>query len=357
MAVNGAVLGSIRGVLMPATAQVNSRLASTYLPSISGNAAALTALAAAPQTIASPVGVTYRNVRPFSAPVAQAATFVGLIYLTILSFNITMAGHGMRLATGLNRKLKFTSYAMMRILVPMCFYVPIAVMFSLINIPFKLPFDGMGLGYGAGFMLWLCVTWLGMVVLGLGTEAFITLVGAPFIGFALLLWILVNVSVAALPLELQGESANHVSTPRRGGLCQRLPLDLAILPWIALMVKRIRLTKPLLTVGLYKYGHAMPFHNLKNACQSTWMRVSCTSSLTPFLLPDLLIIFNAGDKKDLFLYTGVLGAWIVLLVLTIPIWLWLERRRDERAAHSAAMAKEASHASTPKDEETLEANP
>lgn len=272
MAVNGQVLGSIRSILTSATAQLNARLASDYLPTISGNAAAIAALAAAPQTIASPIGVTYFNARPFSAPVAQAATFVGLIYACILTFNITMAGNGMRMATGLNKKLKFSSYAMMRIFVPLVFYIPLAIMFSLINVPFQLPFKGMGLTYGGGFMTWACITYLGMVVLGLGTEAFLSLVGPPFIGFALLLWILVNVSVAALPFELQ--------------------------------------------VGLYKYGYAMPFHNLKNAY--------------------LLIIFNAGKRSDLGIYCGILAAWVVLLVLTIPIWLWIERRRDERAARSKA---------------------
>jgi hypothetical protein len=202
--VDGIVLNSARGVLTTAMAQINTALAAQYLRANSANSAALTAIATnAPQTISGPVASSYINLRPWNHSVAIAPTYVGLIYAMILAFNVTMANFAMR--QGIQRKLRFKSLVMMRIFVPMTSYIFISLMFSLLNVPFKLPFGGMGLTsdpYGAGFMIWWCFTFLGMSVLGLCTEAFISLVGPPFIGFALVAFIILNVSVANTPPEL-----------------------------------------------------------------------------------------------------------------------------------------------------------
>jgi hypothetical protein len=47
-------------------------------------------LSAAPNTVLSPANYTIVNVRPFDVPVATAVDFVGLVYLLILTFVISV---------------------------------------------------------------------------------------------------------------------------------------------------------------------------------------------------------------------------------------------------------------------------
>lgn len=270
--VDGIVLNAVRGVMTPVLAEINAAVVAQFLAANSGNAAALTAIAtSAPQTISGPVSFSYINLRPWKDSVAIAPTFVGLIYAMILAFNVTMANFGLR--QGLQRKLRYRSLVMMRIFVPMVAYIVISCMFSMINIPFKLPFGGMGLTrdpYGAGFMIWWCFTFLGMSVLGLCTEIFLSLVGPQFIGFALVFFIIINVSVANVPIELQ--------------------------------------------VSLFKYGYSMPFYNLRQSY--------------------ITIIYNTGKHIILLKYMGILLAWLAVIFLTFPIWIWMERRQAQKAPAS-----------------------
>ncbi|RXK34694.1 hypothetical protein M231_08046 [Tremella mesenterica] len=87
----------------------------------------------------------------------------------------------------------------------------------MISLPFKAHF-GAHFTYAGGFFLWAWTLFLGMASVGLATEFAITIMGPRFISFFLIPWILVNVSVATLPHDLQ--------------------------PWI------------------YRYGVAMPFYNV-----------------------------------------------------------------------------------------------
>lgn len=61
-----------------------------------GNATAMTLLAQAPSTVSSPVSFTLINLRPYNQPVAAAITLVGLIYMLIFAFIITMSGNAAR---------------------------------------------------------------------------------------------------------------------------------------------------------------------------------------------------------------------------------------------------------------------
>lgn len=272
-AVDGPILGSIRGVLTPSLARINAQSTATWLSANSGNVNILNALASqAPQTLAGGIASSYINLRPWDEPVSIAPTFVGLIYAMILAFNITMGNFGMR--QGIQRKLRFRSFVLMRLLVPIPAYFVLSCMFSMINLPFKLGFGGLGYGYGAGFMIWWCFTFLGMCVLGLWTEAALSLVGPQFIGFALVFIIIINVSVANLPIELQ--------------------------------------------VSLFKYGYAMPFYNLRQAY--------------------VAIIYNTGRHIELLKYMGILLAWLVVLFVTIPLWVWIERKKERSAANAARTA-------------------
>lgn len=200
--VDGLILGATRGLLNIIVPMVERTSSTQWLSANAANAAAINGVVTnAPQALFNPLGVSYVNLRPWNQPVAIAPTFVGLIYAMILAFNVTMGNFGMRQA--IQRKLRLRSYMLMRITVPICAYLFLSCMFSLINIPFKLSFGGMGLGYGAGFMTWWCFTFLGMCVLGLATEAVITLVGPQFVAFFLILFIIINVAVANVPIEVQ----------------------------------------------------------------------------------------------------------------------------------------------------------
>ncbi|WFC99521.1 hypothetical protein MYAM1_002266, partial [Malassezia yamatoensis] len=210
------VLSPTQTTLLKAIASLNARLTGNFVSASVSNQGALTAAARAPQTLGNPVGLTVREIRPWDVPVAIAPTFVGLIYLVILTFQITMASFGAR--QPIQKFLRLRSIIAMRIFTPALAYIPISLMYTLLNIPFKLPYDAT-FPYGGGVMVWWCVSYTGMLVLGLAMESMVTIVGVKFIGIFLIFFIVTNVSVANFPPEL--------------------------------------------SPSFYKYGYAMPFYNLR----------------------------------------------------------------------------------------------
>lgn len=89
--------------------------------------------------------------------------------------------------------MKTSSYIMYRLAVPVLLYLPISLLFTMVNLPFRVHFDA-HYTYAGGFFLWWFSSYLGMCALGLATEFAITIVGPKFIGFFLVAWIIVNVS-------------------------------------------------------------------------------------------------------------------------------------------------------------------
>lgn len=53
-------------------------------------------LGQAPGTIANGISYSLNNLRPYNQPVANAITLVGLIYMLIFAFIITMMNNGAR---------------------------------------------------------------------------------------------------------------------------------------------------------------------------------------------------------------------------------------------------------------------
>lgn len=68
----------------------------TSLQANAGNAQAITAIASAPGTISNSISYRLFNLRPYNQPVATAITLVGLIYMLIFAFVITMTGNAVR---------------------------------------------------------------------------------------------------------------------------------------------------------------------------------------------------------------------------------------------------------------------
>jgi hypothetical protein len=258
------VLAPATATLNKALAQLSSQLAKQYLSSIATNQTAINNLANAPQTIANPIIAVNRDLRPYDVPVAIAVLVVGLIYLCILAFNATMANFGGR--QGLQPFLRYRSLVAMRIIAPLVCYFFMSLMISLLNIPFNVPF-GRTFSYGAGFMTWWAATFVGMCVLGLVTECAISLVGPRFIGFALVFWIIINVSVANLPIEL--------------------------------------------SPSFYQYGYSMPFYNIRQIY--------------------IKIIFDVGQRVEMLKYFGILWAWLAVILITFPVWIHLEQRSAQKA--------------------------
>ncbi|TRM69268.1 hypothetical protein BD626DRAFT_391845 [Schizophyllum amplum] len=179
-------------------------------------------LSNAPQLITQPLSFTLDNLRPFDVPVASAVTFVGLIYLLILSFFVVMIGGGAREASGLERKLTTKSLIYVRMVTSAVAYLILSLFYSLLSRAFQLPFDRK---YGsAGFVLFWMISFVGMLCLGLSLEAMITILTIRFMPFFMILWIITNVSVCFMPIE--------------------------VLP------------------KFYHYGYAMPFYNVSHTVRS-----------------------------------------------------------------------------------------
>lgn len=89
-AVNGYLVPYIQQELGAIVAQASAASAAQYLASVAGNTTAINLLAQAPTTISNSVWYTLVNLRPDTQPVAGAILLVGLIYLLIFAFVITL---------------------------------------------------------------------------------------------------------------------------------------------------------------------------------------------------------------------------------------------------------------------------
>ncbi|KAJ7651278.1 hypothetical protein FB45DRAFT_974640 [Roridomyces roridus] len=98
-----------------ATAQLDAithQFALQFIANLSSSANTATLLSSAPQLVARPIYYTVANLRPSDAPVASAVTFVGLIYLVILSFFVVMLAATAREASGFEARLSLGGLAL-----------------------------------------------------------------------------------------------------------------------------------------------------------------------------------------------------------------------------------------------------
>ena len=244
--------------------KLSGQMVEKFLRSAADNADAIQTALRAPQTLSNSVGVRKEDIRPWDKPVAMAPTFVGLIYMVIIALNVVLASSAVRPVIA--RFLRFRSYVILRILTTVLAAIPLSLMLTLLNIPFDLPF-GKTFPYGGGFMVTWAATFQALSLFGLVLESVVTLITPRFIGVFLIFFIVTNVSVANLPPEL--------------------------------------------SPSFYKYGYAMPFHNLR--------------------LIYLIVFFNSGKHIHILKYFGILWAWFALIGLTYPFFLYWDYRRNRRA--------------------------
>ncbi|KAG9047508.1 hypothetical protein FS837_002093 [Tulasnella sp. UAMH 9824] len=267
IAANSFIVPYTNTLLQSTLSAFNAKTNAQYFTSLANGAEktrqeAAVAISQAPQTVSQPFGYQAVNLRPYTKTASQAVLLVGQIYIIILGFIITMT-HDFARGT-ISPFLRFTSYARMRVLVPLVIYIPLSFSYAMVNLPFKITFDAK-YSYAGGFFLFWVFVYLGMAALGLATEAMITLLTPRFIAYFLIALIISNVSVASVPIVLQP--------------------------------------------SFYRYGYGFPVFNLSQAVRT--------------------IIFNTKDRLGL--NAGVLLAWVVLSMITVPLFTWLMRRKDEQA--------------------------
>ncbi|KAJ7651154.1 hypothetical protein FB45DRAFT_31982 [Roridomyces roridus] len=186
-----------------ATAQLDAithHFALQFIANLSTSANTATLLSSAPQLVARPIYYTVANLRPFDVPVASAVTFVGLIYLVILSFFVVMLAATAREASGFETRLSLGSIIRLRLTTSAVAYFFIALIYTLLSRAFQLPFDRR---FGsAGFVIFWMLNWLGMLACGLALEAMLTLLTQRFVPFFLILWIISNVSTSVFPIQV-----------------------------------------------------------------------------------------------------------------------------------------------------------
>ncbi len=171
------------------------------------SASAFSSLASsAPQAISKPLSFTLINLAPFDIPVASAITFVGLIYLLILSFFVVNIGLAAREASGIEKKLTTTSLVRVRLLSVFIAYFFISLFYSLLSLAFQVDFSRKYVSYPviafhesdqissrfghSGFLVFWMVNFVGMLSVGLALEAMITLLTIRFVPFFMILWII-----------------------------------------------------------------------------------------------------------------------------------------------------------------------
>ncbi|CAK5268026.1 unnamed protein product [Mycena citricolor] len=201
---------------------LTQRMARQMANNLTRNGNINTILTSAPQLVTDPVGYTVDNVIPFDIPVATAVTFVGLIYLLILSFFVVVMSAGARTAAGYEQTLKLRSIVLLRFASSFVSYFFISLFYTLLSRAFQVSYSR---HFGqAGFVIFWFLNWMSMCATGLALEAMITLLTIQFIPFFLLLWIISNVSTCVFPIE--------------------------ILPHV------------------YRYGYAWPFYNVEKAVRA-----------------------------------------------------------------------------------------
>ncbi|KAH6912230.1 hypothetical protein BKA70DRAFT_829109 [Coprinopsis sp. MPI-PUGE-AT-0042] len=274
---------AFRNFVLPQTVaaldSVTASFAIQLAQQVSTNGNIATILSTSPQTIVQPVYYTINNLLPFHQPVATASTFVGLIYLLILSFFVVvsspialicpekysdeqMTGYAARQSSGLDKNLRLRSLIMLRLASSFGAYFVISLFYSLLNETFGLTTSAT-FGRANGFMILWMLNWIGMLSVGLALESVITLATPRYIPFVMVFWIIVNNSVCMNAIEL-------------------MP-------------------------AVYKYGYGSPFYNISRGIRT----------------------ITLGTKNDVGLNFGVLLVWVLVSSVTMPLFQWYVRRKGE----------------------------
>ncbi|KXN90895.1 Nitrosoguanidine resistance protein SNG1 [Leucoagaricus sp. SymC.cos] len=222
-----------RSMIVPSTQQsltiISSQFAMQLARNLSLSPVIQEVMTTSPQTLVMPISFNLYNLQPFNQPLATLVVFVGLIFVIILSFFVVvkkMISNAAREASGLTRLLRLRSLITVRLVSAFVAYFFISLFNSLLSVAFQLDiWDKFG---RSSFLVFWMMNYCGMLALGLALESMITILGAAFVPFFLLAWIMINVAVTVWPIEV-------------------LPL-------------------------LYHYGYAAPFYNITKIARTIIFR-------------------------------------------------------------------------------------
>lgn len=173
-----------------------------YLPSLIGN---LTALPPTDRIIAaSNLDFYYLDYRPFYDPQLLAPLQVGLIYCLLLTFfQLSLFSP---LHAEMAKILKPKHMILYRIGIAWLTYFILSLFFCTVSAIFQINFTKT---FGrAGFIVYWMSTWLLMMALGGANENMISLIiviGPQYLGFWLMIWIVLNISCSFYPLVLDNQ--------------------------------------------------------------------------------------------------------------------------------------------------------
>jgi hypothetical protein len=173
-------------------------------------------LQSCPQLLSRPFYYSINNLRPFDIAVGPAMTFVGMIFTLVMSFMLAMASLAGRFMSGMERILPRWRLVLVRLSTDFVVYFFLSLFYCLVSLAYQAEFSRF-IGKG-GFVVYWMIQWIGMLALGYACETMMILLTPRFMPLFLLLWIVLDASVALWPIE--------------------------ILP------------------GFFRYGYAMPFYNM-----------------------------------------------------------------------------------------------
>ncbi|GAA5963798.1 hypothetical protein JCM21900_000045 [Sporobolomyces salmonicolor] len=149
--------------------------------------------------LAMPFSYTEYNLRPVDEFAAIPATSVGMIYLLIFTYFISIFWSRARAA--IENKLRLGELVILRIAVPVAFYLLISLWISLVTLAFHVDFTRFW-GKG-GFPIFWASNFVCQIAVGMPMEIALAFLGPRYTAFFLIIWVILNVSVAFIDVADQ----------------------------------------------------------------------------------------------------------------------------------------------------------
>ncbi|KPV77518.1 uncharacterized protein RHOBADRAFT_51362 [Rhodotorula graminis WP1] len=130
------------------------------------------------------------NLRPVDEFAGIPATTVGMLYLLVFTYFVSLFAFNAR--QSIENKLRLGDLIALRLLVPVVQYLFISLWISLVTLVFKVSFERF-YGHG-GFPLFWCSNFLAQWAAGMPMEVALSLLGPKYTAFFLILWIILNIS-------------------------------------------------------------------------------------------------------------------------------------------------------------------
>ncbi|BGP39168.1 hypothetical protein JCM10450v2_003122 [Rhodotorula kratochvilovae] len=141
--------------------------------------------------LARPFSQATWNLRPVDQFAGIPATTVGMLYLLVFTYFVSLFSSIAR--QPIENKLRLPDLLALRILVPVVQYIFISLWISLVTLAFKVSFERF---FGAGgFPLFWLSNFLAQWGAGMPMEIALSFLGPKYTAFFLILWIILNVSV------------------------------------------------------------------------------------------------------------------------------------------------------------------